>query len=397
MKPNNQHSNFYQAGFSLVEIMVGLVIGLLATLVVLQVFSVFEGQKRTTTGTADAQTNGNVALYSIKRDLQMAGYGLLPITDSPLECTAPNYDTADTGITTLAPVTITDGGTAPGASDIITIRYGTSATGGSFSKVSDIGTAGANVATVDDYLGCNVNDIAIVISGTGGGLCSLTTVAALSAAPNYKGVTLTNVSTMGTANGAFLSCLGNWKEIQYSINPNYNPTNSSNSQAYLQRKETTFPIPAAGNPPAVPSIVDIVNIQAQYGISATPSSNQIIRWVNAKNLVDWNTAVDGASTGIDWGTNLTDANRNLIKAVRIAVVARNGLLEKTAVTSACSSIQSNTPTGLCAWEGSSAGTTPASWAPVIDLSNDPDWARYRYRVYETMIPLRNVIWSKSTL
>ena len=44
-----------QAGFSLVEIMVGLVIGLLATLVILQVFSVYEGQKRTTTGTADAR------------------------------------------------------------------------------------------------------------------------------------------------------------------------------------------------------------------------------------------------------------------------------------------------------------------------------------------------------
>ena len=40
-----------QAGFSLVELMVGLVIGLMATLVIMQVFSTFEGQKRTTTGT----------------------------------------------------------------------------------------------------------------------------------------------------------------------------------------------------------------------------------------------------------------------------------------------------------------------------------------------------------
>jgi type IV pilus assembly protein PilW len=32
-----------QAGFSLVELMVGLIIGLLATLAIVQVFSIFEG------------------------------------------------------------------------------------------------------------------------------------------------------------------------------------------------------------------------------------------------------------------------------------------------------------------------------------------------------------------
>ena len=36
--------------------------------------------------------------------------------------------------------------------------------------------------------------------------------------------------------------------------------------------------------------------------------------------------------------------------------------------------------------------------PTIDLSpGDANWARYRYRVFETIIPLRNVIWSKDTL
>ena len=80
-----------QAGFTLVEIMVGLAIGMLATIVIMQVLSVFETQKRTTTGTADAQTNGNIALYNIERELQMAGYSLIPVglpsvADSALEC-----------------------------------------------------------------------------------------------------------------------------------------------------------------------------------------------------------------------------------------------------------------------------------------------------------------------
>ncbi len=361
--------------------MVGLVIGLLATLVVLQVFSVFEGQKRTTSGSAEAQTNGNVALFLIKRDVEQAGYGLLPVTNSALECISPNF--ADSGATSLSPVIITDGGTSAGASDTITIRYGTTSSGGTISQISAaIGTApsinGGQTATVVDNQNCNVGDVALVINGSTS--CNLTKVAGLSTPPDYTGVALTNTSGMGTGIGSNLACLGAWNEIQYSINPNYNPTNPSNAQAYLQRNPTAS-IPAN----AVPSVVDIVNIQAQYGISTSPSSNQIVQWVDATGI--WTPSALASSVN----------NRNLIKAVRIAVVARNGLLEKTAVTNACSSLTSDAPTGLCAWAGTSAGTAIASPAPPIDLSNDPNWQYYRYRVFETIIPLRNVIWSKSTL
>ena len=60
-----------QNGLSLIELMVALVIGLVTTLVIMQVFSVFEDQKRATTGSADAKTSDNIALYLIARDLQM--------------------------------------------------------------------------------------------------------------------------------------------------------------------------------------------------------------------------------------------------------------------------------------------------------------------------------------
>ena len=65
MKLNRKQFSAPQAGFTLVEIMVGLAIGMLATVIIMQVFSVFEAQKRTTTGTADAQTNGGIAIYNI--------------------------------------------------------------------------------------------------------------------------------------------------------------------------------------------------------------------------------------------------------------------------------------------------------------------------------------------
>ena len=86
---------------------------------------------------------------------------------------------------------------------------------------------------------------------------------------------------------------------------------------------------------------DIVNIQAQYGISVTEDSNIVAQWVDA--------------TGATWAAPVL-ADRNRIKAVRIAVVARNGQPDAGSgnVTSPCSSLTGPAPTGLCSWEGTAA-------------------------------------------
>ena len=355
MKSGKQHSIHYQAGFSLVEILVGLVIGLLATLVIMQVFTVFEGQKRTTTGSADAQTNGSIALYTLGRELQMAGYTLLPVTDSPLECTAVSFGA--TGITDISPVTITDGGAAAGASDSISIRYGNSPSGGVPTQITGVGLPGANDVTVDNNLGCQVGDITLI---TNGNACALSNATAAS------GVTaVTLADNTGAIVSANLSCLGAWTVALFRVNPNYDPVDPANSQAYLERN-------------GAPSVADIVNIQAQYGVSASSGSNLVTQWVDA--------------TG-SWAAGaITVADRNRIKALHIAVVARNGLLEKDIVTSTCTTDKGTVNNGPCAWDD-----TNVDAAPKIDLSNDPNWQYYRYRVFETIIPLRNVIWSRDTL
>lgn len=327
--------------------MVGLAIGMLATMVIMQVFSVFEAQKRTTTGTADAQTNGGIALYNIGRELQMAGYPLMPVENSPLECTTLTINgAADATIPNrLSPVAIADGGAAAGASDTITFRYGNSLMGGVPTQITAMGAPTANDATVDSNLGCQAGDITLI---TNGATCALSSASAVAGT-----TTVTLADTTAAISGANLACLGTWNEITYAVN-------NSN----LERN-------------GVPSVAGIINLQMQYGVSAAANSNQVTQWVDA--------------SGGTWAAP-TVADRNRIKAVRIAVVARNAKIEPAAVTAACSSTTAAAPAGLCAWAGSAA-----SPAPVIDLSNDPNWARYRYRVFETIIPLRNVIWSRDTL
>ena len=50
MNPTRRFARFRQAGFTLIELMVGMAIGLLATIIIMQVMSLFEAQRRTTTG-----------------------------------------------------------------------------------------------------------------------------------------------------------------------------------------------------------------------------------------------------------------------------------------------------------------------------------------------------------
>jgi len=64
----------YQSGFTLVEVMVAMVIGMLGIIIMMQMYSVFEGQKRSTSGGNDAQNAGSVAMYEIQQNIQQAGY-----------------------------------------------------------------------------------------------------------------------------------------------------------------------------------------------------------------------------------------------------------------------------------------------------------------------------------
>lgn len=350
MKANNRNSS-RQSGFSLAEIMVGLAIGMLATVVILQVLSVFEAQKRTTTGAGDAQTNGSIALYTLGRDLQMAGYPLLPSgkaggADSPIECTSLTINgAADTTTPNrLSPVAIINA-----TSDSIVIRYGDSPAGGIPVDITAAPSASTTLPSpamdvpVSSNFGCRDRDAVLMFNGATCALSSVPVSGVLSTSPNRVIIQDNTAITAGAAAAnAKLACLGSWNEITYAVN---NGNLERNGQ---------------------PTVVGIVNLQAQYGISASTSSNRITQWVDA--------------TGT-WGAPST-FDRNHIKAVRIAVVARDAKKEPNEVTNA-----------VTAWSDPKHGSS----APTINLSADPDWKKYRYRVFETIIPLRNVIWSKDTL
>lgn len=324
-----------QAGFSLVEIMVGMLIGLIVTLVVTQVLGTYDIQKRRTSGTADAQTNGALALYAVQREAQIGGYGL-PLYDqefNPFGCTSATLcadPSCSSGTaTSVVLASITYGGSSAGSSDSLSVNYGTSPYAGAY-------VTKRTTTTEAETLACPAGNSALALQITG-------------AACQFR-------RKDAVADNSVISCPGDWLQVRFHMQDNE-----------LRREETR--LVSAGTQAPIDTIIgtDIVAFKAQYGISATADDNQITNWVNADGI--WQPALLAGDP----------TNRNRIKALRIAVVARNGEIDNAVVTGA----------NALTWAGSA--TSP------IDLSNTPNWQRYRYRIFETVIPLRNMIWSRESL
>lgn len=331
-----------QRGVGLIELMVAMVIGLLTTLVVMQVFSVFEGDKRTTTSGADAQTNGTVALYQIKREIANAGFGLPilggadPDTNFPLSCDE-NLSLGGVG---LFPIVLVDG--ASGASDSVWVRSGTSATGGVPIKVIDTAVGGDPLSIgVNNSSACQkgdqlllVSDATKVVSGSCGAGPTVDVVV------SNTQIKLNSPSPVGlNTSNSKIACVRGWSQTTYSVDPDKGLLSGANA------------------------LVDgIVSIQAQYGLAAGKNSNLVVQWVDP--------------TGA-YADPVSLANRQLIRAIRIAVVARSGLREKENVTS-----------NALSWAGG-----------AIDISDLPgsEPQKFRYRIFETVIPLRNIIWTSNSL
>jgi type IV pilus assembly protein PilW len=91
---------------------------------------------------------------------------------------------------------------------------------------------------------------------------------------------------------------------------------------------------------------------------------------------------------------LSQADVQRIKAIRVALIVRSGEYEKPEPGQNCTTTTNppaipTNPPAIPQFPGTTLNTT-------FDTTNWPaDWQCYRYKVYETIIPLRNAIWAAS--
>lgn len=338
-----------QRGFSLVELMVTLVIGMIAAVVVMQVFALSEGSKRTTTGGDDAQTNGAIALMTLQRDIRQAGYGLgnFAIIGCNVALPAP----ATWTLAAMAPVTINHANIPGGDAntDTLLVVYGNSAGSSEGDRVISQPPPAPAVYTVTTPASFAVGDRIIASPLSRPVPCNLTMEAAVTVTspPNPPHVTVAT-GVAGMANGTLFNAGAAPRMLAYAVR------NGALTVCDYTVNNCGLAANVGNAAIWVPIGDNIVSLRADYGQDAS---------VPMDNVVD----------GYDRTTPTTQCGWARVSAVRVALVARSAQAEKAAVPA-----------------------LPASWAGAasapIDLTANADWDRYRYRTFETTVPLRNMAW-----
>jgi type IV pilus assembly protein PilW len=158
----------------------------------------------------------------------------------------------------------------------------------------------------------------------------------------------------------------------------YDPNTTPVYDTYAVSNNTLTVKSAFSPTPAVAVADNIIDLRALYGLDDGVDNGTV---TYSTNFAAGDGVVDRYLDGAAFGAVLPLPWANII-AVRVAVVARSATPETSTkgVGQACDAT-ANAP----AWSG---GTFPAVQA-------DPNWQCYRYRVYETTVPLRNWIWKSS--
>jgi len=376
-------------GFSIVELMISVVIGLLALLFATRLMVGGEQNRQAALGGSDSMQNGMLAMFSISNDVAQSGYGL----NDPLlaGCNTVFADTqgyalapatrAGAPITPLGAAIIESNGTAP---DRITLYAGSSMSGTGTLRVTADYTVGTQISVDRIPYGFSPQDVIVVAPETVGGNCALAEISSVAPVSNQQSLSVAsgtgyrfNAGALGaTFSGgkARLFNLGRFDKLSFH--------SWSVADGFLQLRATDL----AGAGAAPSTVIDnVVSIKAQYGFDTRVGTgfqpqggNQVAQW--SPTMIDADSDGTAGSAG--------DYQR--IAAIRIAVVARSKAPEKPDASGACSAT-TVLPTVFATASPSNVAAVPMT--VDVTVAGDPiSWKCYRYRVFETIVPLRNASW-----
>ena len=336
MNPAKLKHRFTQQGFSLPEIMVGMVIGLLGVIIILQMTSVFESRKRTTSSGDDAQNGGAIAITSVERDVSQAGYGLSSpqLIGRPLA--TPIFQINYLTPVVVNPPTLNAVGD-PNSSKILVIYGNSNNTEGGWimnptaTLPYQISFGAGTGVLGDGGKGFEVGDWVI---------------------PSQSGVTGTSTGNPHTM----------YKVI---------PSAASNVVA------------VNGVPPAlVYNLAASPEIPLLFNLGSAPSLLAYAVINHSLSVCDY--FKNDCSVAANWTALAGDvygfrAQCETATVLRIALVTRSAQYDPNVVTTW-------TPT----WNPNGVSATVVTNATAAWGNT---WNHYRYKTFETMVPLRNSIWS----
>jgi type IV pilus assembly protein PilW len=371
-------------GFSIIELMVAMAIGLIGSLIMMQIFAESEGGRRAIGALSDSQSNGVVGMFAVERDLQQAGLGMLDL--KVLGCRVRSSGAFNNKML-LSPVAIIPDGAAASSSanhwqiplgdagsDMIAIAYGSTAIMVEGSPV--VAAPTGNVFPVENTYGLKLGDRIVVADGS-----KDCTMALINGADTLAGnITLDfNAGISYDASASAFSLGGNARIVVYAVR------NGRLTACDFLVSDCSDAGSLGDSTVWAPVANDVVALSAQYGwdTSATPD---MVADAYCKSRLAPGNACPASDTGSPAAGNgsLSQAQRACdwarIPVIRLAVVTRSGQYEKEEVS----------PASIKLWPDSA--TAPTTTGPIYTPPG-ADGRHFRYRVLHSQVALRNLIWS----
>ena len=376
------------AGFSLIELMVGMVVSIICVLAMMAAFAAFEGPKRTATSSGDAQQNGSYSLFELERQIRTAGSGftqganyslwgcfingyaggskVIPASSAlPAPFNTWPKGTSSTPVNMVAvPVLILSGGTdASGnaASDTLAVIAGNPS--GTVFKGTVQATSTSSTLVLDNALGVANGDY--LIGATSSGNCAMGKVSTVTLSTNQMSLSSNDSPGTGLTTSAYVFDIG--QQPVFSLYGVDTKTSSLVTYDMLRGDgKTTLPVSDG-----------IVVVKALYGVDDGASTSLPGSGKAGDGIIDeW---VQPA--GSTWSLSSIMASQataaiayKQIKAIRLVVVARSQQPERKA-------------------DYSSGSTTMTLFKdlPTAQQYTITTQPQYRYKIYDTTIPIRNAL------
>lgn len=379
----------HAGGFSIVELMVSVAIGLLALMFATRMITGGEQTKQAALGGSDAMQNGMMAMFSMTGDIAQAGFGLNDPLLAGCDTTmadkggdgyhlAPSMRNG-TAVTPLSPVIIESNGDKP---DVISFYSGASMTGTPSVRLRMPYTGGTSVSVVSVPYGFLMDDVIVIAPELAGTKCSL--------------VQLSETPAPGTTVLRFEA--GGGRRFNSGAVVNNSPVRSrvfnigpvgklafhtwSVKDGFLQLSATDL----AGSEKNGSTVADnIVSIKAQYGFDTSTGTG--FNPEGGAKVSKWSSSMIDAD-GLGGVGSAGDFQR--IAAVRIAVVARSKSPERPKPGQACDAT-TDKPKVFDGVQPDGGAATPLE-VDVAVTGDTTGWKCYHYRVFETVVPVRNSSW-----
>jgi type IV pilus assembly protein PilW len=367
----------------MIELLVALLIGMLGSLAIMQVFTTSEAGRRATGSLADTQSNALVGLFAIERDLQQAGMGLADLRVLGCAIQATTAPLSNLNNRLMVPAAIIPADTAaaspdnvwgipPGdaGSDILVIAYARAINMMEGTPLTRADSSSPYRLT--NVLGLGMGDSLLLAQS--GLNCSMGQVAAVNQATEE--VTIANTAGVAYTTSAYAFNLGSTPRlVAYAVR------NGALTMCDFMQADCSAVGSVGDTSVWQPIVNDVVALMAQYGWDTSMPADMTSD-AFCKSRLTPGDACPGGDTGFPAAGNLTLAQAQRacdwtrIPSIRIGLVMRSGQYEKEQVS----------PATLTLWPDS--GTAPTTTGPIYTV---PD-RHYRYRVAYSTVALRNIIW-----